>query len=471
MLDHPLSDAPDVCKLTISELAMHYAEGSLSPVEVTQAVLARAHAIQDRYNAFSWIDDSMALNDAREAEKRWRSKVPLSPLDGVPTTVKDVLAVKGSVISYGSRAFGGVCGDEDAPAVQRLRGAGAVFAGITTSPEFGWKGVTDSPGFGSTLNPWDPSLTAGGSSGGAAVAASTGAGYAHVGTDGGGSTRIPAAFCGIVGFKPTFGQVAMFPPSAFGSLSHVGPMARTVADVALMFRYMRGRDIRDWTQPGVFDMSNGDGCISVGLKNLRIGYWSKPENGLIQQSVQLVVSQAIRNISSAGAIVEEVSLPCEEVQIIFEQHWFAAAAAKVASIPAEFRGCLDPGLLGIADLGKTMAGDLVTAQLRRADFGRQMDLLLSQHDFLISPAVGVEPFAHGHEVPQDSNLSRWTDWAGFTYPINLSQQPACVIPCGFTESGLPVGMQIVGARGRDFEVLAFAELLEQSVSPFACRTT
>lgn len=458
-----LFEAPKICTLSTTELTALYRSGDLSPIEVTRVVLQRTQEVQANYNAFSWIDSGKVLEAAKAAEQRWRANAPLSGLDGVPITVKDVLPVLGGVVRYGSRAFAHAFGGQDASAVQRLRNSGAIITAVTTSPEFGWKGVTDSPAFGPTLNPWNPRLTAGGSSGGAAVAAATGAGFAHVGTDGGGSARIPAAFCGIVGFKPTFGQIAMFPPSAFGTLSHIGSMANNVEDVARLFRAMRGRDLRDWSQYGNHNSAEDRGLSGARTKKLRIGYWNKPANGQVHPNVRAVVEGAIRMFGSIGADVEEIVLPLEGIQSVFEHHWFSAAAAKVATVDTRLRDSLDPGLLEIAERGAAMTSNLVVAQWKRAEFGQRMDALLSEYDFLVSPAVGIEPFEAGREFPDTGEFTRWIDWAGFTYPLNLSQQPACVVPCGFTKSNLPVGLQIIGARGADFDVLALARDFEQYI--------
>ena len=243
----PLADADDLCKLSATALAQLYARGEASPVEVTRAALARAANVQSRFNAFVRIEPEAALAAAALSEQRWQAGKPFGPLDGIPTTIKDIVWVKGGRARYGSRAPGTDCA-EDAPSVALLRAAGAVFLGITTTPEFGWKALTDSPLTGITRNPWNADLTPGGSSGGAAVAAATGAGALHLGTDGGGSIRIPSAFTGIVGHKPTFSRVPAYPASAFGTVAHIGPMARSVADAQLMLQVMSGRDLRDWYQ-------------------------------------------------------------------------------------------------------------------------------------------------------------------------------------------------------------------------------
>ena len=445
--------------MTAAQLTAAFASGQLSPVEATAAALDRAEAINQRYNAFTHIDRQGAMATARASEARWRAGAPLSEADGVPTTLKDIVWIKDRPVRYGSATTPDAPMQEDAPAVARLRGAGCVFIGQTTTPEFGWKAVTDSPVYGITRNPWNPDKTPGGSSGGAAVAAATGAGVFHLGTDGGGSIRIPAAFTGIAGLKPSFGRVPAYPASAFGTVAHLGPMARTAGDLRVMLAAMSGHDPRDWYQGAAVLPSLAP--PPVALAGLRIGHWSRPPSGQVAPEVAALVEAALRRIADQGAEVAPVDLPPEDDLLgLFHLHWFTGAAARLAQVPEALRDGLDPGFQAIARAGaEVRATALVAAQSRRLAFGIGMDRLLAQQDVIISPAVTIPAFAAGREVPVGSGMTRWTEWAGFSYPVNLSQQPACVIPCGLA-SGLPVGLQIVGARGDDARVLAIAALLE-----------
>ncbi|MGJ3699865.1 amidase [Variovorax sp. AFSI2.2] len=458
-ISSPLLDADPLCRLGVAALTALYRSGEVSPVEVARASLARAEAINRPFNAFTYIDHNGAMEQARASEQRWRTGTPLSPIDGIPTTIKDIVRVKGWVVRFGSLTTQPQPQREDAPAVERLRCSGAVLLGLTTTPEFGWKAVTDSPSSGITRNPWMPSMTAGGSSGGAAVAAATGAGVLHLATDGGGSARVPASFTATVGFKPTYARVPTFPVSAFGTLSHIGPIARTVADAEAMFRVMAGRDMRDWTQCA-HGLTSSD-CGQTALAGTRVGYWSQPATGKVEPEVMQIVERAVRRIERAGARVEPVQLPRDDVLDIFKHHWLCGAAARIDSIPEQDRSCIDPGLLEAARDGGKMTAGLVSAQMRRAEFGSAMDRLLHEYDVLVSPATAVAAFEVGHEVPPGSGMTRWTDWAGFSYPINLSQQPAVVIPCGLTADGRPVGIQLVGARGEDSRLLSVAGAVAQ----------
>lgn len=449
----------ELCRLDAASLKAAYKAGDLSPVEVAKACLARAEEINPSLNGFTFIDHEGALAAAKESEARWRQGAPLSEVDGVPTTLKDIVWVKGWSVRYGSAATDAAPYEEDAPSVKLLRRHGTVFLGQTTTPEFGWKAVTDSPAFGITRNPCDPSKTSGGSSGGAAVAAATGAGVFHLGTDGGGSIRVPSAFCGITGLKPTFGRVPAYPASAFGTVAHIGPMTRSAADAMAMLKAMSGRDLLDWSQ-GAGKLP-GLGLEAVVLKGLKIGYWSRPAAGALDPEVQRIIEARMAQLADLGVEVTPFELPGRDLLELFHDHWFAGAAARLAAVPEERRGKIDPGFLEVARAGAAKdAVRLVQAQVRRAEFGAAMDAALAQYDFILSPGTAIPAFEAGAEVPVGSGLKRWTEWAGFSFPINLSQQPAAVTPCGTTQAGLPVALQIVGARGEDAQVLSLAAALE-----------
>jgi amidase/aspartyl-tRNA(Asn)/glutamyl-tRNA(Gln) amidotransferase subunit A len=461
----PLADAPELCRLTAGDLVQAYATRELSPVEVADAVLNRIDTTNDRLNGFRFVDAHGVRSAARAAERRYRAGTPLGALDGVPVSVKDLVLVRDWVVRYGSRTTDEVPAAADAPAVARLRAAGAVLTGLTTTPEFGWKAVTDSALGGATRNPHDPALTPGGSSGGAAVAAVTGAGPLHVGTDGGGSIRIPCAFSGCVGIKPSFGRVPAWPPSPFGTVSHLGPMARSVGDAALMLSVMAGRDVRDWQlawDPELeLDMLDGD------LRGSRIGLWREPAYGGTSDAVAAVFAEAERLLVDLGAEVVPLEPPLAGVFEIFRVHWFAGAAQRVRGVPEDRRPWLDPGLLEVAAEGAALSlDDYMDAMKARAEFGARMEALFEHEvDLLASPATPITAFEAGLEVPAGSGLARWTEWAGFSWPINLTQEPALTLPCGTDPRGLPVGLQLVGRKGADLEVLGAGLAVERALAP------
>ena len=461
----PISDADALLTLSAADLSDAYATQRLSPVEVAAAALDRAEAIQPRFNAFTRIDRPFAMAAARDSEARWRSGAPKSAVDGVPTTIKDIVWVEGWPIRYGSPSTAEVPCTADAPAVARLRAAGVTILGLTTTPEFGWKALTDGPFSGITRNPWNPAMTPGGSSGGAAVAAATGAGVFHLGTDGGGSIRVPSSFTGLVGLKPSYGRVPAYPASAFGTVAHLGPMTRRVDDARAMLDAMSGRDPQDWLQ-GPFRLPPLD-REPRGFAGAKVGVWSRPPCGAVDPEIAARFAAVVDDLRGLGVEIVPVDLPEGDHLATFTVLWSSGAATRAAALTPEARGNLDPGLREVIAAGEAISAvRYVEAMSARADFGRRMDALLHRFDILVSPATAIPAFEAGHEVPPGGGMTRWFEWAGFSFPINLSQQPAASVPCGMTGSGLPIGLQIVGPRGEDARVLGFAKAFETAFPSF-----
>lgn len=451
---------------TATELITAYRAKTVSPVEATKATLQRMAQLNDRVNAYCYIDEDAALTQAQASESRWRAGNPASPLDGVPASIKDLFLTEGWPTLRGSRL---VSTDQewstDAPAVARLRESGVVLVGKTTSPEFGWKGVTDNPLTGNTGNPWDPAKTSGGSSGGSAAAVALGMAPLSVGTDGGGSVRIPAAFSGIVGLKPTYGAIPIYPTSPFGTLSHAGPMTRTVHDAALMMDVLTGFDSRDWSALPARQRSFTSG-LHDGITGLRIGYSRDFGYVSVDPEVAAAVDAAVQLLADAGAIVEAVDPGFQDPIDAFHTLWFAGAGKVIMGYPEERWGELDPGLLEIALAGQSVtAMDLLDANQVRADLGQRMGAFHEKFDLLVTPTVPIPAFDIGLEVPQGSGMTRWAEWTPFSYPFNLTQQPGLSVPCGLTTSGLPIGLQIVGPRHADALVLRAGAAYE-SAAPF-----
>jgi aspartyl-tRNA(Asn)/glutamyl-tRNA(Gln) amidotransferase subunit A len=452
----------DITRLTATELLAAYRAGSLSPVEATRAALAAIDAGNDEVNAFVLVDPDGAVAAAQRSEARWRSGRPLGPGDGIPTSIKDILYTRGWPTLRGSNLI-----DErgpwteDAPAVARLREAGAVLLGKTATPEFGWKGVTDSLRHGATGNPWDAALTPGGSSGGSAAAIGLGMGAWSVGTDGGGSLRIPAAFTGTVTIKPTYGLVPLWPASPFGTLSHVGPMTRSVADAALMLDILTGFDPRDWSALPTPTGSFLDG-LEDGVRGLRIAF--SPDLGHVRNDpeVEAAVRTAAAVLADAGAHVDQADPgfadPVDAMQVL----WFAGAAKVVAAYGNDAIERVDPGLRRIAELAAGLNGaDYLGAAALRVDLGERMGRFHQTYDLLLTPTMPITAFAKGRDVPPGWHSVDWTSWTPYTYPFNLTQQPAASVPCGFTSRGLPVGLQIIGPRHADALVLRAARAYER----------
>ncbi|WP_069884843.1 amidase [Streptomyces luteocolor] len=454
----------ELTDLTAVQLVDGYRKGEFSPVDVVRAALARAERTQGAVNAFVRMETGTALDEAEASAERWRRGEPRGLVDGVPVSVKDLLLLRGGPTLRGSKTVREEGSwEEDAPSVARLREHGAVFIGRTTTPEFGWKGVTDGPRSGITRNPYDPSRTSGGSSGGSAVAVAVGAGPLSLGTDGGGSVRIPAAFCGIFALKPTYGRVPLYPASPFGTLSHVGPMTRDAADAALMMEVITGPDPRDWSQLGAVAGSFRAG-LDGGVRGLRVAY--SPSLGgqvAVRPAVAAAVRRAVESLAAQGAYVEEADPDFSDPVDAFHTLWFSGAARVVQHFSPAQRELLDPGLREVCGQGaRYSALDYLAAVDARMDLGRRMGAFHTTYDLLVTPTLPVTAFEAGVEVPKGSGHRRWTGWTPFTYPFNLTQQPAATVPCGLDDDGLPIGVQIVGARHTDTVVLRAAHALYEA---------
>ncbi|GGM49331.1 amidase [Longimycelium tulufanense] len=453
----------DIAHLTAHQLLSAYRSRQLSPVQATEAVLARIAAVDPLLSAFTLVDADRALAQARASEQRWARGEPRGLLDGVPVSIKDVLLTRGWPTLRGSRTIDPhQPWEEDSPAVARLREHGAVLIGKTTTPELAWKGVTDSPLTGITRNPWDPARTPGGSSGGAAAAVATGMAPLALGTDGGGSVRIPAGFTGIFAHKPTYGRVPHYPASPFGTLAHVGPMTWSVADSALLLDVISGPDHRGWATlppPGVAYAET----LRPTVAGLRIAFSPTLGFAAVDPEVAAVVAQAVAVFAELGAHVTEVDPGFTDPVADFHVLWFAGAAKSVAAVNADQRASMDPGLAEICAQGERYSAvEYLDAVTRRMELGRQMGRFHADYDLLVTPTLPIPAFEAGREVPPGWPRRRWTSWAPFSYPFNMTQQPAASLPCGFTAEGLPVGLQVVGPRHADDRVLAACAAFEQA---------
>jgi aspartyl-tRNA(Asn)/glutamyl-tRNA(Gln) amidotransferase subunit A len=436
-------------------------------VEAAATLLDRIEKLDGAVNAFCLIDRKTTLEQARASEARRMKGAPLSAMDGVPVAIKDLLWTKGWPTLRGSRTIDpGQAWNDDAPAVARLREAGAVLLGKTTTPEFGWKGVTDSPLTGVTRNPWDLERTPGGSSGGSAAALAARLAPLALGTDGGGSIRIPASFSGVFGLKPTYGRVAAYPLSPFGTLAHIGPMSRDVAGSAMLLDIIARPDARDPHQVPMPRDGFAAG-IESGVKGKRIAF--SPAMGFVKNvdsEVAALAAAAARRFEGLGARVEEVDPPLFEggdPKADFRILWWAGAGYLFGEAAEENKALFDPGFRQMVEEGAAIPlRRFQEAGMRRLAFASAMRQFMAHFDFLLTPAVAVPAFAVEKISPWPDDGFAWLSWTPFSLPFNLTQQPAASVPCGFTHAGLPVGLQIVGKMFDDEGVLAVAGAYERA---------
>jgi aspartyl-tRNA(Asn)/glutamyl-tRNA(Gln) amidotransferase subunit A len=446
---------------TANQLLAGYLAGEFSPVDATRAALARIEAEDPELNAYCLVDAEGALAAAEDSAARWAAGNRRGLLDGVPLSIKDMLLTKGWPTLKGSTCVptDGPW-DVDAPATARLREQGAVLLGKTTLPELAWKAVNDSPLTGITRNPWNPRRTPGGSSGGSAAAVAAGMGVASVGTDGGGSVRIPAAFCGLVGLKPTFGRISAYPTSPFGALSHTGPLAWSVDDAALLLDVLSVPDARD---PGSLPRPEAPFAESSrrDVAGLRVAF--SPDLGYVSVDPEIarVVAAAVAALDDAGLHICHADPGFSDPIEAFDVLWCAGAANVVNGFAQGASANLDPGLAEVCRRGTTYsAQDYLAATAVKNALGTTMGLFHEAYDLLLTPTVPIPAFEVGHDVPPGSGMRAWTDWTPFTYPFNMTQQPAATVPAGLTSEGLPVGLQVIGPRYTEDLVLAVCRLLE-----------
>jgi aspartyl-tRNA(Asn)/glutamyl-tRNA(Gln) amidotransferase subunit A len=451
--------ATDPALLSAEEMLALYARRALSPVEVLQAVTERVARLNPGLNAFAVLNPK-ALEAAGESEMRWRIGRPLGILDGVPCTVKDLLDLAGFPTRRGSRTSDPAPVADDAPSVAGLKAAGAVIIGKTTTTEYGWKSPGDCPLHGISRNPWNPAHTTGGSSSGAGAAGAAGFGPLHIGTDAGGSIRIPAAWCGLVGLKPTFGRIPLWPSSAFVGVSCAGPMTRSVRDAALMFSAMARYDLRD---PFCVPDDGRDWCdgIEAGVSGLSVGVLRRPGfDAPVDAEGVAAVERAAAILADAGATVDEASPDLPDTRAIFAGVWGAALARLVATTPEQLRGLLDPGIHEVArTLNGMTAIQYLDGEAMRAAAGHAMARLHQRFDLVLCPTVPAgPPLADAPTLNPVEAL--WTQWAPWTFTFNITRQPAITVPLGQRANGLPGAVQIAAAQYRDDLVLRAARVIE-----------
>lgn len=457
--------ADDLCWLPATDLVRLIRSRKISPVEVVEAVLDRIEKLNPELNAYVLVTADRARRQAKTAERAVRQKAArLGPLHGVPFSVKDLVITKGVRTTFGTPLYRDNVPTEDAPMVARMTAAGGIMIGKTNTPTLGWIGATHNLLFGETRNPWNVERTPGGSSGGASAAVAAGLAPLAIGTDGGGSIRIPASFTGIFGFKASYARIPTYPVSGAWSLSHIGPMTRTVADAALMMNVCAGPDERDqYSLPA--DGTDYLQALRGGVKGLRIAY--SDDLGFVpalDPEVKAVCARAARALGELGARVETVRPGWPSPKECWEQIFCGGVAARMAPY-LDRRADIEPGLLEIIEA--TLRNEptrYVQAWFDRLAWWQHPRALFEKYDLLVTPTIACPPFGLRADNPTaiaGTPIGRY-DWIPFTFPFNLTGQPAASVPAGFTKDRLPIGLQIVGRRFDDATVMRTCAAFERA---------
>lgn len=446
---------------TATEILERLERSETTASALAESALERIEQLDCKINAFREVDRDKTLEMAHAADERYRTKQKMGLLDGVPVAVKDAFDQISWTTRNGSKLTSDQPDDLDAPTVAACRRNGFVPVGKTNMPEFGWKAVTDSPLSGITRNPWDLDKTPGGSSGGSAAAVAAGIVPVALAADSGGSTRIPASFCGVVGFKPTHGRAPMHPGSHYGKLSQPGPIARTVRDVALLLDVMTESDPTD-PRLEKRQWRHRDN-LNDGLINMRIAY--SPTLGMdvdVDPEVAAAVEHVADKFAELGARVVRSDPDIGDLRKHYETLFFTTSALMIRDWSEEQRAQMDPQHREVAERHeRNLATDYLLADDERVRLMHRTSLFHRDFDLILCPTVSVAPFEAGREVPEGWPHPRWTSWACFTWPWNLTGQPAISVPCGFTRKGLPIGAQFIGARHSDHLVLRAAHMFQQ----------
>ena len=453
-------------RMSAVELRQRIGEKTISPVDVTRRALELAEATQHDLNAFFILTPEAALAAARSAEDAVMKGQPLGPLHGIPFSVKDLIAVAGRPYASGSKAAVGNVAAADAPAVERARAAGAIFIGKTTTSEFGCKPVGDSPLTGITRNPWNMAKTPGGSSAGAVASVAAGITPFALGTDGGGSIRIPCCFTGLAGIKGHFGRVPVWPTSATPTLAHVGPIARTIEDAALLFSAIAGYDTRDpFAVAG--PVPDVMGATRAPVAGLKVAYSPTFGYAKADADVLRVVDAAAKTIEALGCHVEVVdSIFEKDPADIWAAEFYAGVGTRLRSFVENQRDLLDPAVAEVLEAAlKQDMRSYYERVFERYAFREKMRLVFEKYDVLISPVLPVSSLDVGKNIPDHLTDRNLVSWVYYTYPFNLTGQPAGTICAGTAENGMPVGLQIVGRALAECDVVRLAAAYQRTQKP------
>jgi amidase len=463
----------DLCFWSASQMAQAVKKKQLSPVEIVDAVLSRIERINSKVNAYCTVVPEMAQKAAQQAEAEVMRGERVGPLHGVPVSVKDLTPTAGVRTTWGSKIFEHFIPEEDALVVQRLKGAGAIVMGKTNTPEFGAGANTYNSIFGATQNPWKPGYTCGGSSGGAAVALACGLGPLATGSDLGGSLRIPASFCGVVGFRTSAGLVPIYPSyTGWDTLAVEGPMARTVADTALMLSVIAGRDDRS---PISFPVDRKKFLAAVRrpeIRGLRVAWSPDLKISPVDPQVRLVAEDGARRFAELGCTVEQAEPDFTGIQQIIH----VTRALRMVTLHAEklekWRDQMNPNLVWNIEQGFPLTSRQIGEATReRTALYHRVRAFFEKYDLLLTPTVAVPPFPQEMIYPREIHgraVKNYQEWLYLTYAITITGLPVISVPCGFTAEGLPVGLQIVGRRLAEVSVLKAASAFEE-IAPWKDR--
>ena len=459
----------ELYKLSAVDLLRMYKTRETNPLEVSLDIIKQLENKNSQFNAFVCFDKEKILQQAKLSSERWSSGKVKGILDGVPISIKDLLVTKDYPTRRGSFIESlPITSDKDAPVVKKIFEQGGIVLGKTTTPEFGHKGTTQSKRYGATLNPWNTELNSGGSSGGSASAVAAGMGPLSIGTDGGGSVRIPCSFCGLFGHKPTFGKVPAYPISPFGTVANIGPITRTVADGGLLMNVIAKPDKDDWySLPYDKEIYNEFDLNEV--KNLKIGvfkYWGMKNffNQIsLEDSVEVVYENILKKLKQEGLQLtfdSKINWPNNPADI-FKTMWYVGAANLSKKIDDEEFSKIDENFLQFIDEGnKYSVFDFLAAEAKRAENASYLSYLFEKFDVLIGPTMPVLPLECDEVIPKDYKSKDLFSWTPFTYPFNLTKHPSSTINCGFSSSGLPIGIQVVAPHYEDkrcFQISAYLE--------------
>lgn len=459
--------AIDLTFKTALELRQAIAARQVSPVEVMQATLARAERFDPKLNCFATYTPELALEAAKKAEQDLMAGNAIGPLHGLPISVKDLIAVKDLKLTFGSRANANNVAAVDAPSVERVRAAGACIIGKTTTSEFGCKAVGDSPLTGFTRNPWDITKTPGGSSCGAAASVAAGMTPFALGTDGGGSIRVPCSLTGLFGIKAQFGRVPVYPVSATPTLAHVGPIARTVRDAALLLSVISGHDRRDpFAIAGV--VPDFLAACDQPVQGMRIAWSRTLGYANPDPEVAELAERAAKVFVDLGCEVVEVEKVLDEDPVdLWVSEFYAGVGVRLKKQLTEQRELLDPAVADVLkDALRQTSEEYYTKVFRRYELRERMRVFFEPFDLLLTPALPCAAFDVGLNTPPQHADRSIVSWVYYTYPFNLTGQPAASIPAGFTRSGLPVGLQMVAKINHETDIFRAAAAYE-AVRPWA----